>query len=747
MRRRRVPPILQLTQTECGLCSCAMVLRAHGGRESLARLRAEFEIGRDGLSLPQMVSLLERRGFDVRLFRANLGGVRSIDLPAVLFWENRHFVVLERVTQRSLVIVDPASGRRVLRPDEFEAGFSGIVLVPTATERFAPRKVREASVWAELLTSLRQSRRRLALIALISCAVYGVTLGVPRLTQELVDRQVSARSLTLDTAVMAIIAAVIVAHLTLLIARVGVVTATIVAVGRQLMQRTFGHLLQLPYRYFGSRSPGELMYRLSSVNSIRDMIAGQLVTGVLDCGMLVAVLAFMAHKSLYLTGIAVSLFAAICLLLLLTHRRVAEAIQNEMTETSRSQAMQLEAVVSISSLKIAGMEQSFFNDWAEVFDSALAKIRRRSLLQGAVNSTVTVIQTAGPFLLLLLGLQRAIAGDLSLGDAVAFQALTATYFGLASSIFGSYTQYLIVRSFLDRLVDIVRSEPQDRSGPTLRPDIRGNVSVRDVSFAYSDNAPLVLDGISFDVSPGQKVAIVGSSGSGKSTISKLLTGLYHPTGGEIYYEDLPIGVYEHQAFYEQIGLVPQEISLQNRSIRENITLGMEKATTAEVEAAARAAQIHEEIMDMPMGYETLVSEMGQNLSGGQRQRVVLARAILKAPRVLILDEATSSLDVYNERRISDHLRQHRCTHIVIAHRLSTVVDADLVLVLSRGRVVDRGTHAELSEREGPYRTLFQSQLRPDIPLPVRSRRRAPVTNRDAPDGHGRNRSAQVISRS
>ncbi|WP_018349746.1 peptidase domain-containing ABC transporter [Longispora albida] len=709
LTRRRVPQFLQLTQTECGLSCTQMLLAYHGVKETSFALRDKLDVGRDGASLDAIAGVFRERGFQTRLYRANLAGLRRLGRPFIAFWENYHYVVVEKITNREVLLNDPAVGRRKLAPEEFTRSFSRIALdiEPTADidRSTAPRR----SPWRYFLAPLARSKPWIAAIVLVSLLLYLVTIGTPILTARALDSQLRPGATGIGFLFFLALAGGALVYYVLNLARVQVVTHLTVRVGRELMGSTFQHLLRLPYRYFSLRPPGELIYRLSSVNAIRDLLSSQLVGGILDIGMLLCLAVYMAVTSPQLSVLVLVLFLAICGVLLAHRRAVAEAIHNELTELSKSQSMQLEAIVSIAALKLSGTEDHFFQRWQRTFDRSLSRLSRRSLLQGRISAIVTVIQTAGPVLILFYGLYLVRSGSTSIGTVVAFQGVAATFFGLASSIFGSYTQFLLAESYLERLDDIVQAEPLPEREDGVRAPLAGAVTVRSLSFSYTKDSPDVLSNISFDVTPGQKIAVVGTSGCGKSTLGKILTGLYEPTSGSLLLDGVPLQAYHRSSLYDQIGYVPQEIALENRSVLDNIKMDRD-ATDDDVAAAAQAAQIHDEITRMPMGYQTLVSELGANFSGGQRQRLALARAILKKPRILVLDEATSSLDLMNETLISEYLSRQSCTRIVIAHRLTTVLDADQILVLDAGHIAERGTHRELMEAEGHYRTLFDSQI-------------------------------------
>ncbi|GAA3809924.1 peptidase domain-containing ABC transporter [Streptomyces phyllanthi] len=706
----RIPQILQLTQTECGLCCVLMLLHFHGIKESLFSLRRQIEVGRDGVSLSQLRQILHTRGFETKLFRTNIPGMRGLKAPFIAYWESYHFVVVENVGRDFVTIVDPAVGRTRLPIQEFADSFSGIVLVATETANVVRAVTPQPSPWLNFLRPLLASKSLIGLILLLSTTLYGAVLGVPILTRRIVDAQLTGRLPSIEyLIVLALVLGALVYYL-VSVSRVWITTRLSVRLGRIVMTDTFGRLLRLPYKFFSTRSPGELMYRLSSVNMIRDTVSAQLVGGVFDLGMLLFIAGYMLLESWELSLVALAFFGVIMATLILNRQGVGESVRNENTELSKSQSMQMEAVLSIVSLKLSGTEDRFLARWRKVYERSLTRLARRSLLQGRIDGVVAVIRVVAPLGILLYGMHLYRGGTISIGTVVAFQAISATFFSLASSVFGTYTQFLMVDSYLDRIQDIVHTDPEPDRAHGIKACLDGMLDVRGVGFSYTATSPQILQDVSFRAMPGQKIAIVGQSGCGKSTLGKILSGLYTPTSGEITYDGNLAEDYERKAFYGSFGYVPQEIILENKSVHENIAMDDEEITVADVEAAATAARIHEEIQQMPMGYNTLVSELGANFSGGQRQRIALARAFAKKPRVLVLDEATSSLDILNETRISDFLRTQECTSVVISHRLATIMDADEILVMKDGRIIERGTHEALCALNGHYCAMFESQL-------------------------------------
>ncbi|WP_432932555.1 peptidase domain-containing ABC transporter [Microbispora sp. CA-135349] len=709
-RVRRVREVQQFTEAECGLCCAAMVLTAYGSRDCISQLRRRYEVGRDGLTLGEVASILRDHGMRVRFFRATVNRLGGLALPLIAYCYDSHLVVVETVGEKSVTVVDPTAGRRKYSIEEFEEIYSGLVIEATPGASYTPVRDREPSVWREFLRAGGREARPLAGVFTMSLLLYAFTLLLPIATQFAVNEYAGlfqGRPLAL---VILMLTVSMVAYFAVSLVRSLCLAQAIRNLGEVMMGRTFKTLLGLPYKYFSGRSQGELMYRLSSITSVRDLISGEVSTVLLDVGSLIAAFTYIFFRSASLGFAALGVFLCMFVLALVTYRPIRNTTDREIGETVKSTSMQLEALSSIELLKVSGMTDAFFKEWESTYAGALNQTRRRIVLQGAVSSGYALLQMFGPLFVLLAGLWLVLSGGLDLGSAIAVQTLTATSLGRVASLSSAFTQMITVNAQVYRLGDIVNQPASRDTFGDRQAGIEGAISLREVSFTYPGGKVPALEGVSMDVRPGQRVAIVGSSGSGKSTLGKLLLGLYPVQAGDIAYDGIPLRDLSPDSLYRSVSYVPQEIVLSNRSIAENIKFGNGDIDMEAVREAARQAHIDREIEAMPLGYFTQIRQLGGNLSGGQRQRIALARALARRPRVLVLDEATSALDTVTESLIANALDGLKCTRVIIAHRLSTIMSADLIVVLEQGRVVQTGRHEELLSVPGVYRDLVRSQV-------------------------------------
>ncbi|MEX1364982.1 MAG: peptidase domain-containing ABC transporter [Nannocystaceae bacterium] len=707
--RRRVPFVPQLQDGDCGASCLAMVLAYHGRRVELGPIQEAIGIDRNGADGGAILAAAEGFGLRGRGLSLEVEDLRSLPAATILHWGFNHFVVFERATARGIYVVDPAMGRRLTPWSRVRRSFTGVALSFRAEAEVAPPQRRPSRFWP-LLRRVVADPRLLTRVVVTSLALRLFALSLPVLTGFVVDRVVPRGDRDILLAVgggllvmvaFQAVSALLRGHLLLLLRS---------RLDLELSMGFLEHLTSLPYAFFQRRSSGDLLMRVNSHATIRELLTTSTLSALLDGTFVVAYLAIIAALSPPLAILVAGLGVVQVLGFVATRGRYHDLAAQELETRAIAQSHLVQLIGGIETLKAQGGERWAVQRWSNAFVDEVNVSIERGRLSVLIEAGTTAFQTLAPLAILALGAVQVMDGTLSLGTMLALSALAASFLGPLRALFDSALQLQLLRGYVDRIDDVLQAEPERGHGRGRTvPRLRGSIHLEGVSFGYGGSGAAVLEDIDVQIEAGSCVAIVGCSGSGKSTLAKLMLGLYSPQQGRIRYDGHDLGELDLGAVRRQLGIVMQRPHLFGGSIRSNIALGSPRAGLREVTDAATQACIHEAIEAMPMGYDTLAGEDGDSLSGGERQRVALARALVGRPAILLLDEATSALDTEVERRIMDNLARLRCTRVVIAHRMSTVAAADIILVLDRGRIVERGDHQTLMARGGRYSELVRAQ--------------------------------------
>jgi ABC-type bacteriocin/lantibiotic exporter with double-glycine peptidase domain len=713
-QQKRVPVMLQMNATECGPACLAMVLNFYERRTTLEECRDHCRTGRDGASGQTLAQAASSYGLRVKAFSMEPAEIRHMRLPAILHWEFNHFVVLERWTRESVVIVDPAAGRRRLAMEEFEAGFTGIVLVMEPGVQFKTLRKNSHPVHYGYLLSLLQTpgtRGLMLQILAASTCLLALGLVLPLLIQIMVDRVLPLHLAALMPILGIGLALVVVSEGISSYLRESLLIYLRQRIDMHAMLGFFEHLLSLPFRFFQQRSSGDLLLRLGSNAILREALTGQTLSTILDGALVAGYLVVLVMRAPWFATLAIAVGVLQVALLLAPSRRLFHLTQRSLASQSATQSYLVEMLSGIAALKTAGAEEGALDHWLNLFSGELNASFRRDQFTAVIDSVMRALHALAPLLLLWTGALQVLHGQTSLGAMLALNAVAGAFFTPLTTLVLSAQRMQLAFAHLDRIADVLNAEPeQGTSFHTRTHALEGRIELRNVSFRYDENGPFVLRNISLTIEPGQKIAIAGPSGSGKSTLAAILLGLYPPTEGEIFYDGIPLQQLNFRDLRQQIGVVLQDSFLHSGSIRKNIALGNSSLDMDQIIAAAKMAAIHEDIVRMPMGYETGLAEGGAGISGGQRQRISLARALARQPAILLLDEATSHLDGITESVVAHNLEKLSSTRIVIAHRLNTIRNADQILVLESGTIVEHGTHEQLFRNPGYYAGLIVNQV-------------------------------------
>ncbi|MEW6279845.1 MAG: peptidase domain-containing ABC transporter [Candidatus Eremiobacterota bacterium] len=709
----RYPFRMQHDESDCGAACLAMVLRYWGRRVSISRLRDLANVSREGASLLSVAEAAEELGFSARGMRLDYPSLSRAPLPAIVHWQGNHYVVVYRAGPDRVLVADPGIGLRKLTVEAFRQGWTGYTLILTPTPALTTVQDQVPSL-RRFLPLLQPFRWVLLEIFLATLVLNLLGLAAPIFTQTIIDRVIVHHTPGLLHVMALGMLIVLVFQVLVTAARHFLMFHTSNRLDLTLLIVLYRHMLGLPVDYFEKRKIGDFVTRFNETFKIRQMLTGTAITTVLDSLMVVVYLALMLYYNVQLTLVVL---ASVPPLALLTWsftpwlKRINREIFSSLSDAS---SYLIESINGVHTVKSLAMERGVRWKWEELYVRCLNAALRGQVARAGVDAVSTLLNQGTTLLMLYYGAQLVVRGQLTVGQLMAFNVLLGSVIGPISRLIGLWDDVQETMIAVERLNDVLDSKLERSAGEPVRlPELRGRIKLENVSFRYGTREDRnVLSNVSLEIYPGQTVALVGRSGSGKTTLAKLLMGMYPATQGRILVDGHDLRSVDLGAYRRQLGVVMQDAFLFSGTLRDNIALGDPDPDPDRVVSAAVLANAQDFIGALPLGYDTVVGERGMSLSGGQRQRITIARALYPNPRVLILDEATSNLDVESERAIQANLARVLAdrTAVVIAHRLSTVQNADLIVVLDQGVVVESGTHRALMEQKGLYYYLNGQQL-------------------------------------
>jgi NHLM bacteriocin system ABC transporter peptidase/ATP-binding protein len=713
----RTPTILQIEAVECGAAALGMILAYHGRHIPLEDLRVDCGVSRDGSKATNILAAARNHGLVASGKRLELPRLREIALPVIVFVNMNHFVVLEAITRRGYRLNDPAMGRRTVDAAEFDGMFTGVTLIFKPGPDFRPTP-RPPGALRSLAGFLRQEPSAAWLIVVAGLGLIVPGLAVPGFTRVFVDDYLMGKQTDWLFGIGALMLAVILLQTGLMWLRAihcaRLETKLALAINAGLTWR----LLRLPVLFFSQRSASALSARGQMASAVARLSSQTLLSVILESATVVFFMLVMASYSLVMTAIVAALLLAGGGVVFAMQERLKQASVQSSTEMMTLVGKTMVGIQSIESIKSSGTEARFFESWAGTHAKLVNAQAALALPQAFITATPALVCLLGKSVSLVAGGVLVMDGKLTIGSLVAFQALLAAVDAPFCRLIGEIQQILQSPGPVSQVRDVTSYPvaPEFSRAPAAAgaatggaeapTRLSGRLRIRDLSFGYNPLSPPLIQGFSADIPPGHRIALVGGSGSGKSTIGRVLTGLYPALSGRIEFDGLPIEAIDRDVLRGSIAVVDQNIVLFEASFLDNIRLWDTTIDEATVVQAARDAEIHDFIAGSHDGYHTIVEECGRNMSGGQRQRVEIARALARKSAIIVLDEATSALDPIVEARVMENITRRGATCIIIAHRLSTIRDCDEILVLDRGSVVQRGTHEAMREVDGPYKQLL-----------------------------------------
>jgi ATP-binding cassette subfamily B protein RaxB len=680
--------VLQSESAECGIASILMVVSAHGLNISLPQLRRRFPLSVKGAKLNHLIQIAQQLDFAARPLRLDIEEFGELNLPCILHWGLNHFVVLAQVGKSKVTILDPAVGARKLSLKDVSDHFTGVALELTPTADFKPQKPAPALMAWQLTGPVRGLWGALAQILLLSVALQVFVVLAPFYMQWVVDQVLVSADRDLLTVLGLGFGLALVLQIGISLLRGWSVVYLSSRLGLQWMGNVFAHLLKLPLDYFEKRHLGDITSRMSSVQAIQRTLTTSFVEAIIDGLMAVVTLGLMlfySWKLALVTLLAVILYLGIRAI---AYRPVRNRTEQQLVAGAKQQTHLLESLRGMQSLKVAGEESQRRSTYDNLMHETVNQEVRLARMGLGFNSTSQFVFGIERIAVIWVGATLALQNVFSVGMLIAYLAYKDQFAGRMAALIDKWIEFRMLRLHGERLADIVLTPPEEQVGQAeAAPPANTRIEVENVSFRYGDGEPWVLKDCSFTIEAGESVAIIGSSGCGKTTLVKLLLGLLPPTEGVIRVGGHDLHRIGPRNVRTLVGAVMQDDQLFAGSVADNISFFDPEMDQVRIEHAARLAAVHDEIAAMPMGYHSLIGDMGSSLSGGQKQRVILARALYRNPKLLFLDEATSHLDVMKERLVNDAVKALSLTKVIVAHRPETIASADRVLMMEQGRIV------------------------------------------------------------
>ncbi len=714
MKKRvtNVPVILQMEALECGAASLAMILAYYKRYIPLERLRLDCNVSRDGSSAKYIVLAAKHHGMNAGGFRMSVEKLKQeTEFPVIIHWNFNHFVVLCGFKGGKAVINDPAGGRVLVDMDEFDRSFTGIVLKFSPSESFVPTG-RPKSTFTYVRNKLRDCRGVMIFILLMGLIASVVSLIKPVFYKLFTDDVLIGNSSERMGSLLMSMFIALIAGFAVEILKSIYLAKLQAKMSISSSSSFMWHILRLPVEFFSQRFAGDISSRQQSNNEIAQILCNQIVPVVVDVIMIGIYLAVMVYYSVLMALIGIVMAALNIILILVVSKRNVNAAKSIQRDSGKLSGIIAAAVSMIETIKASGAEYGFFekiSGYQAKYNNSVLALKRRNTMISIIPQILSGLSSGA---VLMIGVYNIFNGSFTIGALMAFQSFLNLFLTPVGSLVNSIQLFQEIGGSMERVDDVMNYKTDMKFSDNSEENctkLSGEIEIRNLTFGYSPLAPVLIENFNIRIKKGSMIAIVGGSGSGKSTIAKIISGLYEPRSGELLFDGKSISETDHYVFTGSVAVVDQNISVFGGSIKDNITMWDSTVSEETIISACKDACIHDDIMALKDGYDSVITEGGGNFSGGQRQRLEIARAFAAEPSIIILDEATSALDPMTEKNVMDAVRRRKMTCIIIAHRLSAIRDADNIIVLEYGKEIERGSHEQLISLNGKYAELVKSE--------------------------------------
>lgn len=695
--------VLQTEASECGLASLAMVASHYGYRIDLASLRLRFSISLKGATLEQIMRHAAALNMAGRPLSLELDELKKLNTPCILHWNLNHFVVLKKVNRRfgrviTATILDPAVGERDISVNDISRHFTGVALELRPTANFVARDDRQTVSIRKLTGPISGLRRALAQIFALAIALEIFAIASPLFNQFVIDEVIVSGDRDLLKVLALGFALMAVTQTAISLARSWFLMRWSMDLSQQWTTSIFHHLIRLPATYFEKRHLGDVVSRFGSAGAIQNTLTSLFVESLLDGLLALFSLGMMLMYSLKLTALVLAAAILYIILRWAFYHPLRDASQERLVISARENSHFLETLRAITAIKLFGRETERSARWQNLKQDVINRDVKTQKLNIGFKVSNSAIFSGQGIVLMYIGADSVIQNTITVGMLMAFTSYSGTFSTRISSLIDLFVNLKMLSLHTERLSDIVMEPPElDAFVESDLGRLRCDIKLKGIRYRYADGEPWVLNGVDLEIPAGQSLALTGPSGCGKTTLCKIILGLLSPTEGEVLIDNIPITHLGYRAYRQLVGTVMQDDVLLSGSLQDNISFFDTALDFSRVERCARQSAIHEEICAMPMGYQTLVGDLGSSLSGGQKQRILLARALYKGPKILALDEATSHLDVRNERKVSEALKDMHVTRVMVAHRQETIQSAERIVLLKDGKITEiQASHVKLT---------------------------------------------------